>query len=120
MRFQLFRLVADDSFFVSCSRGQIDLTRKSGSLDMFIYIKQETGAGDFYECAVEKINFFCFIHNHLQGFGIVKTNRGVEGSVFGDLARSQKFDIGRNVTSILTLGKMLCLRKFLTGKKHVI
>lgn len=93
------------------------MTRKSESLDMFIYINQETGAGDFYECAVEKINFFCFIHNHLQGFGIVKTNRGVEGSVFGDLARSQKFDIGRNVTSILTLGKVLCLRKFLTGKK---
>lgn len=69
---------------------------------MFIYINQETGAGDFYECAVEKINFFCFIHNHLQGFGIVKTNRGVEGSVFGDLARSQKFDIGRNVTNIDT------------------
>lgn len=69
---------------------------------MFIYINQETGAGDFYECAVEKINFFCFIHNHLQGFGIVKTNRGVEGSVFGDLVRSQKFDIGRNVTNIDT------------------
>lgn len=49
-----------------------------------------------------KINFFCFIHNHLQGFGIVKTNRGVEGSVFGDLARSQKFDIGRSVTNIDT------------------
>lgn len=87
---------------------------------MFIYINQETGAGDFYECAVEKINFFCFIHNHLQGFGIVKTNRGVEGSVFGDLVRSQKFDIGRNVTSILTLGEMLCLRKFLTGKKNAL
>lgn len=51
---------------------------------------------------MEKINFFCFIHNHLQGFGIVKTNRGVEGSVFGDLARSQKFDIGRSVTNIDT------------------
>lgn len=31
-----------------------------------------------------------------------RKNERVEGSVFGDLARSQKFDIGRNVTNIDT------------------
>lgn len=66
---------------------------------------------------MEKINFFCFIHDLLQGFGIVKTNKGVEGSVFGDLARSQKFDIGRSVTNIDTGQNVVFLRKFLTGKK---
>lgn len=67
---------------------------------------------------MEKINFFCFIHNHLQGFGIVKTNRGVEGSVFGDLARSQKFDIGRSVTNIDT-GQNVVFTKVPHRKKKI-
>lgn len=69
---------------------------------------------------MEKINFFCFIHNHLQGFGIVKTNRGVEGSVFGDLARSQKFDIGRKCHKYIDTGQKVVFTKVSHRKKNAL